>query len=104
VSTSIAFRSDCNKRRPMLVFVVANCLESPPDGHSVWDVPWQGLKPILFQFFTARLKRLRKKTELCLFWGLGGSFLVSAEDIGCVSIEVYGSLLRLCRDPDTRLA
>jgi len=40
---SIAFRSDCNKRRAMLVFVVpkktVRCLELSSDKHFVQDAP-----------------------------------------------------------------
>jgi hypothetical protein len=40
----MAFRSDCNKRRAMLVFVVTKstsyCSELPSDRHFVQGTPW----------------------------------------------------------------
>jgi hypothetical protein len=47
---SIAFCSDCNKRRARLVFVVAKNTRALlrivyTEKHFVQDAPWQGLKP-----------------------------------------------------------
>jgi hypothetical protein len=46
---SASFSEDTLRQNSTVVASV-NCLELPADGHFAWDVPWQGLKPNLFQF------------------------------------------------------
>src|ERR1700733_325876 len=50
-----AFSED-RLRQSSTVVTSVNCLELSADGHFAWDVPWQGLKPVIFQSFMARLK------------------------------------------------
>ena len=55
-----AFSED-GPRQSSTVVASVNCLELLADGHFAWDVPWQGLKPNLFQFVYGPTKEAAEK-------------------------------------------